>query len=311
MEFRHPSAVSDCNNRTAKYLTESLADKAIGLDAFQTLIKELGNAVESYPDWHPILTIPNTRSGEHSSSLHEFKVYEGHDHTRLFVKGFVTCPYSEETANDLVEHVNSIEGLHAYRLHTPLYSDHAHPVVVRAYDIELEADGTIRSRDAIYWCVNYLVKGARKAQCAETWETMRGYLLGSPHGSRSSLFVNQYAGGHMRKILDSLNNSGIFGPIKEWSLDSLSEKKRKSISNNLIRASLNCWDKTSSVFTFELRGETCNASIRDTFDDGEELSIKVTIGDFDLLVTGFYYPNTDLVQTTDPKGKLALAKKFI
>jgi len=52
------------------------------------------------------------------------------------------------------------------------------------------------------------------ATLGETWETMRPYFLGSPHGSRSSLFVNQETALTMKKIWHLLINTGMFGSIK-------------------------------------------------------------------------------------------------
>ena len=43
---------------------------------------------------------------------------------------------------------------------------------------------------------------------------MRHYFLGSPHGSRSSLFVSQETGQAMKKIWEALIHTGMFGPIK-------------------------------------------------------------------------------------------------
>ncbi|HDM8245500.1 TPA: hypothetical protein P0E24_004662 [Vibrio campbellii] len=311
MEFRYPAAVAATNTWSLDYLTRDLSKPEAGEKQFEALLEALGNAVENYPDWHPILTAPQNKTGETSTSLSGLSVYKGIDHTVKFVRGFVTCPYSEETADQLVNEVKSTPGLHAYRLNTPLYSDHAYPVVIQAIDVDLEADGTIRSRDALIWCTQRLVKDARNAQVAETWWNRRSDLLGSPHGSRSSLFVNQHTGGHLRKILDALNNSGMYGPIYEWSLDMLSEKKRKTISSTLIRTAVSNWKKKGDKFEFELRGETCKAEIRDTWGDGEELSVRVTIGDSELCASGFYHPQEDRLEASDPKGKRALAEKFL
>src|SRR3546814_17303431 len=79
------------------------------------------------------------------------------------------------------------------------------------------------------------------AQVAETWWNVRSLILGSPHGSRSSLFVNQHTGVHMRKILEAMHASGMFGPIKEASLEMLSQKKRDAISETLIRTAVANW----------------------------------------------------------------------
>ncbi|MBS2783262.1 MULTISPECIES: hypothetical protein [Aeromonas] len=308
MEFRYPTASAEANMNAMKYLTQNLSAPEKGREEVESLIRVLGTSITSYPSWHPILTIPRGQ-GEERSDLGS--LYEGIDHTIKFVRGFVTCPYSEEKANGLVDQVNALTGLSAYRTDTPLYSDHAYPVVVEATEVMLEADGTIRSRDALAWCVQELVRNAHHAQVAETWWSMRSYLLGEPHGSRSSLLVNQYTGGHMRKILEALNNSGMYGPVKEWSLDMLSKKKRELIGETLLRTALKKYEKGSEKFTFELNGERCKASVRDTWDDGYELSVNVMIGASELVVSGFYYPEQDLLQSSDPKGKQALAEKFL
>ena len=110
---------------------------------------------------------------------------------------------------------------------------------------------------------------------------------------------------------DGLFCAKIFGPIKESSLDMLTRKKRDQIGQTLIRAAVKNWDQKTKEFNFELRDEICKARIRDTWDDNHELSVRVEIGSYDLLATGFYYPENDRVTNTDPRGKLVLAKKFL
>lgn len=311
MEFRAPSVATEQNTNAIKYLTQNLNDPDAGQLVLDNLMQELGNAVESFPDWHPILTIPKPDSIEHIYSISNLKIYDATDHTVNFVRGFITCPYSEDKANKLVVDINLLSGLNAYRLQVPLYADNAYPVVVEANDVVLEADGTIRSRDALTWFAQQSIKEAWDANVAETWWNIRSLILGHPHGSRSSLFVNQHTGVHMRKILEALNNSGMFGPIKETSLDMLPKNKRDKISETLIRTAVTNWDKSSEKFNFELRGETCKADMRDTWGDGEELSIRIEIGQFDLYATGFYYAKGDRITHTEPTGKRALAEKFL
>jgi hypothetical protein len=267
MEFRSPTVAVQQNAKAIDYLTRNLNDPQAGRKQVERLIQVLGNAVDRYPDWHPILTAPPRVFGEHISSVLYLKTYEGLDHTTEFVRGFVTCPYSDTAADRLVDAVCRVPGLEAHRPDDPLYSDGAYPVVVEAVGVELEADGTIRSRDALAWFAQQTASQAAGAQVAETWWNIRTNILGSPHGSRSSLFVNQHTGAHMRKILEAMNASGMFGPIKESSLDMLSQKKRNAISQTLIRTAVNNWDRTSDTFTFEMRGESCQASLRDTWDD--------------------------------------------
>lgn len=308
MDFRYPTAVTETNLTALRYLTLQLSDPKSARITFDSIIKTLGNSVESYPDWHPILQIPNTNS-RYSPFLQD--LYEGIDHTIKFVRGFVTCPYQQSEANKLVDFVNKLPGLKAYHLDKPLYSDHSYPVVVEATDIVLEADGTIRSRDALVWCVRNLVENAHNAEVAETWWNIRTNLLGEPHGSRSSVLVNQYTGGHIRKILEALNNSGMYGEVLERSLDMLSKQKRNKICDTLMRAALKKYDKNIEKFEFELHGEMCQARIRDTWNDGSEFSIKIDINENDLNVSGFYYKENDRLEYTDPRGKKKIAEKFL
>ncbi|MCD9524766.1 hypothetical protein GLP14_18355 [Photobacterium carnosum] len=310
MEFRYPSAVAETNAEALRYLTENLSDEKSGREAFERILEKLGHSIETYPDWHPILTIPKDKNQGQEVSLKNLSTYKGNDHNVYFVKGFVTCPYSEDEANQLVSNVNAMTGLHAYRLKTALYDDSAYPVVVQAIGIELEADGTIRSRDAITWCSMNLVKAAHNANVAETWWNLRGALLGYPHGSRSSIFVNQHTGSHIRKILETLNNSGMFGPIYEWSLDMLSKRKRDKITETLIMAAINNYSKVNQEFEFELRGELCVAEVRNS-SDTQEFFVKVKIGKDDLCVDGYYYPPKDHLIASAPKGKRSVAEKFL
>ncbi len=318
MEFRANQSAARLNSQAADYFTENLSDRVIGLELFNQVRERLGNAVESLPDWHPILTAPPERPQHHwhASNYSSLPIYDLCVNTREFVRGILTCPNSEVDADKLVEVVNQVQGLNAERLESALYRDSAFPVLIEAWEVELEADGTIRSRDALAWFVQATVKHAREAQVAETWWNVRQLTLGSPHGARSSLLVNDYTGRYMRKILETLNDSGIFGPIKEMSLDMLPERKRSTIGQTLMRAALeaaaplvNVTDEAREL-KFELRGETCKVRIRDTWGDGMEYSVRVSIGDFDLTVSGFYYPKNDKLEHTDPTGKQKLAEKF-
>jgi hypothetical protein len=311
VEFRAPIIAAQQNANSMNYLTKNLSDSDAGKRLLADVQKRLGNAIERFPDWHPILTAPQQPVGEHVHSLQQLSVYNDTAHTVEFVRGFVTCPYSENRAERLVRSVNEVGGLRSYRLQGPLYADNAYPVVVEAVDVMLEADGTIRGRDALRWFLALSAREAESANVAEMWWNVRLNVLGGPHGSRSSLFVNQHTGVHLRKILEALNESGVFGPLKESSLDMLSPKKRKQISENLIRAALNSWDKSERDIEFEFRGEVCRASLRDTWGDGEEVSVRVEIGKFDLLTSGHYEPKTNSLTHSDPTGKRKLAEKFL
>ena len=106
MEFRYPIAAAETNANYLEYLTKNLKDSKEGRAAFEELIAQLGNAVDIYPDWHPILTAPPNMSGRRAASIAELDTYQGIDHTVCFVRGFVTCPYSEEAAKKQMNTLN-------------------------------------------------------------------------------------------------------------------------------------------------------------------------------------------------------------
>ena len=103
MEFRAPAAAAQLNANAMDYLTKNLTDPQAGRRALNRIVSELGNATSSYPDWHPLLTAPDSAGRHHVTSLSQLEVYTGIDHTVTFVKGFITCPYSETIADQMVD----------------------------------------------------------------------------------------------------------------------------------------------------------------------------------------------------------------
>lgn len=123
MDFRSPTAAVQENARAMAYLTRNLSDPSAGRQLVDDLVEELGNAVNRYPDWHPILTAPPRERSEHVAGISQIKAYAGVDHTTEFVRGFVTCPYSADKADRLVATVGQVAGLNARRLDGPLYAE--------------------------------------------------------------------------------------------------------------------------------------------------------------------------------------------
>jgi hypothetical protein len=146
--------------------------------------------------------------------------YKGLDHTVYFARGFVTCPYGDgqkviDSVAALALQGHPIATIKAERLDVQLYSPDANPIIVRClWNKPLELGGTIPLSIAMPLLLEQEVPSWSWAQVAETWETMRPYFLGQPHGSRSSLFVSQETGQAIKKIWNALIYTGMFGPIK-------------------------------------------------------------------------------------------------
>ena len=209
------ASVLDYLTPRAKYLDE--AGRQESREAILEIAEQLGPVVESYPTWHPLVrnckeyrdttTTPGQECG-----------YRGLDHTRYFAHGFVTCPYGD--GQEVLDSVRALPyhpaaRIRAERLDAKLYNPECTPILVKCdWTDPMNADGTIPLSIAMPLLLEKELPCVWRAEVGETWESMRSYFLGRPHGSRSSLFVNQETGQSLKKIWEALIYTGMFGPIK-------------------------------------------------------------------------------------------------
>ncbi|ENG8681017.1 TPA: hypothetical protein N0X49_004489 [Enterobacter hormaechei] len=98
----------------------------------------------------------------------------------------------------------------------PLYTQGAGPILIwwSWNNHQLEPDGTISPAIAVPLMLSRTLADLSYAEFSESWEDMRYLLLGSPHGARSSLFLNQLTVKQLRTMFNGLMESGAFGPLK-------------------------------------------------------------------------------------------------
>lgn len=175
-----------------------------------------GPVVAGYPSWHPLVTHHDDRCPTTTPS--DRCGYYGLDHTKYFLNAFITCPYDDgQEIIDSVEALpySSVATITAERLDVKFYQSNANPILVRCdWKKPLQDDGMIPASLAIPLMLNKEAPCWEWSTCGETWQAMRSYFLGLPHGSRSSLFVNQETALTMKKIWTLLINTEMFGPIK-------------------------------------------------------------------------------------------------
>ena len=180
------------------------------------IVERYGPVIEGYPSWHPLITHHDDQSPATTPS--DRCGYKGLDHTGYFANAFITCPYDDgQKVIDSVESLpyNPVATITAERLDVQLYQPNATPILVRCdWAKPISNNGMIPASIAIPLILLKEVPCWESATRGETWETMRPYFLGSPHGSRSSLFVNQETGLTIKKVWSLLINTGMFGPIK-------------------------------------------------------------------------------------------------
>ncbi len=220
MAFRADEATASGYEKTRNYLiprkfTPEQREKSEL--ALKKIVELCGPPVDSYPSWHPLVAQHNDRQPE--TYPNEKCGYRGLDHTRYFAHGFITCPYGD--GEDILESVRKIECnpcayLEAEVLDAEFYNEGTTPILVRCEWTKeaLELNHTIPKSLAVPLMLEQELPGWRWASRAETWETMRHYLLGEPHGNRSSLFVTQDTALAMKKIYLAMVETGMFGPLK-------------------------------------------------------------------------------------------------
>ncbi|MEN4984035.1 hypothetical protein [Acinetobacter modestus] len=220
MAFRADEASKDGLVSAEKYLLSRLTglssnELVRSREKLLDLFHELGPVIYTYPTWHPLVS--DKRASYESLTPSKECGYVGLDHTVFFANGFITCPYGD--GQEVIDSVfklkpNEIADITAERLDVKFYSSSATPILVKClWQKTLSSDGTIPSSIAIPLLLENELPNWRTAQVGETWENMSSNFLGSPHGKRSSLFINQETGQTMKKIWESLINTGMFGPI--------------------------------------------------------------------------------------------------
>ena len=217
MLFRANEAASSGLQNAIDYLTPRGAESADRLRierCVAALVDAHGPVVESYPSWHPLLAAQDTYDSHPVVRPGPDCGYKGLDHTVLFAHAFVTCPYHrgdekiekiEESVRRLPRNVDA--DIEATVLDEWLYNASTTAVLVTCtWAIppgsagSLHNDHTISKALAVPMLLEHMLPWRRQAQVGETWETMRPYILGNPHGALSSLFISQETGTAMRMI---------------------------------------------------------------------------------------------------------------
>lgn len=195
---------------------EPAPDRERNRSRLRDFTDRLGHVIDDYPTWHPLVRNHAERSVV--TRPNEQCQYQGIDHTICFVNGFVTCPYGD--GQNVIDSVRALPAcpvakIHAERLEAeePLYHPNAATILVTCeWHVDMLQDGTIPAQVAIPLMLERELPCWHWATRAETWDSMKSYFLGMPHGSRSSLFVNQETGQAMKKIWNTLIETGMFGP---------------------------------------------------------------------------------------------------
>lgn len=218
MPFRAYEAAEQGLEKAKRYLIGTrvaAADRARCEDVLIDIVEECGPVVDGYPTWHPLVWKHDDRQPETFPS--ERCGYKGLDHTVAFTHGFITCPYDGGRAvlQSVEELRHDFADITAEVLDVPFYNKSATPILVKCeWSKPLSSLKQVPKSLAVPLMMEMELPMWRWSKRAERWETMRPYLLGQPHGSRSSLFVDQETAMAMKRVYQAMIESGMFGPLK-------------------------------------------------------------------------------------------------
>ncbi len=218
MAFRANEAAAHGYERVKNYLIPrqlNLPDRQNSEEVLAEIVSECGPAVEGYPTWHPLVNNRNARDCERY--LSDRCGYKGLDHIRCLANGFMTCTYGD--GQEVIDSVEMMPNHPAFtitaeRMEALFFAEGTTTILVRCnWVVPLEPGNLIPRSLAVPLMLEWLAASWRDAQFAETWEVMLPYLLGEPHGRRSSLFVSQETALLMKKIYLSMVESGMYGVL--------------------------------------------------------------------------------------------------
>jgi len=179
----------------------------------KNLIDEMGPVVDGYPLWHPLII--DKSMWQYYTRPHRDTGYEKIDHTVFLVNGFITCPYNEASncGQDVIDAINALPtipgvSITAEKLPVTLYNEGTTPILVRCdWPDALNDDKTLRLKAIMPKLLSTAVEINKMGHTSFSLDEMEIYLLGTPCGKRSSLFVNQATGLAIKKIWKSILDS--------------------------------------------------------------------------------------------------------
>ncbi len=220
--FRADEAAERNFERAKRYLIKPEWDRSLRSTS-ENYLRELtcqyGPVVDCYPTWHPLVRNHDPRNPETWPS--ERTGYKGLDHTVAFVNAFLTCPYAASGKAELLRQSMRAELQHhtahisTEHVEAIFYSKDAEPILVTCeWTGVIDNDGQIPAKFAVPLMMQQELVLWGESQIAERWDTMKPYILGEPHGARSSFFVSQETAIALKKTYMGMVESGMFGPLR-------------------------------------------------------------------------------------------------
>lgn len=219
MPFRAPEAAEMTRLNAIESLTEHFDDPKMqqkGVEALDALVERFGPFVDRFPVWHPLVSFGDQ---PHKALVNPVDLYPGLDHPRYLRNAILSTPYddrfaeTQERVKEIAEKTRRDVLLGVERVKAPLHHERTYPIVIYCLWCGDDDFTEIPQRQAVARMLEVELRGWRHAEVGETVETMRPYLLGSPHGRRSSLFVDEAVGKTLISVYRTVVNAGVFGPL--------------------------------------------------------------------------------------------------
>lgn len=222
MKFRFNESADFGLNKAIQYLTKhpesgmTREEVAKAEDYLRNIVAQIGPVVGEYPVWHPLVShsCPSIQDYVHVN-LKNTEKFDGLDHTVFFAHGFISCPYSRDSVNALIQSIKHLNNQFGYsikysQIPVMLYSKKVTPILVRTNQCyEINGDLTISKRSAAKLFIDKVFQSFDCRYSSGNWEDFSPCVLGTPSGGRSSLFVNQETGQILKTIFTTFVKQGL------------------------------------------------------------------------------------------------------
>lgn len=222
MVFRANESILENRMSAERYLLSNLKDlpkdqQEQSKSYLKNIMDSMGHVIDVYPVWHPLIV--DKSNWIYYQTPHRQNGYSKIDHNVFFTDGFITCPYNEASnyGQDVIDAVNSLSVpkgvvITAEKIPVTLYNSGTTAILVKCLwqGLCTNSDGNIEMSAITPMLLSSALKIYENEQKSLTIdEMMADYLLGKPCGKRSSLFVGQNEGLQIKKIWQSILNTGM------------------------------------------------------------------------------------------------------
>lgn len=217
MAFRSNEAAEMGFQHAWRYLVGTLPqeNRQDATQSLEKIVLRYGPVVNSYPEWHPFVCHDRAKDAGYGN-----RFFRGFEHFVLLRNAVITCLKEErvqEVKNSIAFFENGIDNdaeILCEQLSVKFFNRDSTALLITCNWKKWAENVSIfiPKKVAVARLLETELPCRHIGNQVESWNYMRPHFLGCPHGSKSSLFVEEETGQAMKTIWTSLVDLGVFNP---------------------------------------------------------------------------------------------------